>query len=231
MMINLAQKVGQKFVNSVFSQVHEKYDRANDLMSGFLHRKWKKDFVSMLSIKNDEKALDVACGSGDICRLLLKKTNNVVGCDISEEMLEVARKKVDGVEFAVRDAQNLEFKNESFNLVTCVFGIRNFEHVEKSIKEAFRVLKKGGTFAVMEFMPNAESKVFNCGYRLYVKNVLPKFDLLFKNDANSYDYFAKSILKFQTRESFVAMLEGCGFSVVTPSFANGAVGVFLCVKK
>jgi len=230
-MINLAQKVGQKFVNSVFSQVYGNYDRANDLMSCFLHRKWKKDFVEMLPVKNGDAVLDIACGSGDICKLLLQKTNSIVGCDISEEMLGIARKKVGGVEFQVQDASNLEFKNEEFDLITCVFGIRNFEQVEKSIDEAFRVLKKNGMFAIMEFLPNANGRVFNVGYQSYVKHVLPKFDFIFKNDANSYAYFSKSILEFQTRQHFTKLLESKGFKVVTPSFANGSVGVFLCVKR
>lgn len=230
-MINLAQKVGQKFVNSVFRDVHTNYDKANDVMSLFLHRKWKKDFVNMLNISSESKVLDLASGTGDIARLILKKTENVTLCDINEDMLSVAKSKTTGGTFTVADAQSLPFEPNSFDIITCVFGIRNFQELEKSVVEVYRVLKQGGTFAVMEFMPNAQGKFCNTAYKAYIKHCLPKYDLLFKNNSNSYSYLSQSILEFQTQEGFVQILKNIGFNVVTPSFMNGTVGVFLCVKK
>ncbi len=230
-MINLAQKVGQKFVNSVFKDVHTKYDQANDAMSLFLHRKWKKDFVSMLHINQNTKALDLASGTGDIAGLLLKHTHNVTLCDINEDMLSIAKKKINSGDFVLADAQNLPFKNESFNLVTCVFGIRNFQEIEKSICEVKRILTIGGKFAIMEFMPNAESSMINVLYRAYIKHILPKYDSLFTNSSNSYSYLSQSILEFQNREKFITLLENNGFSVVSPSIMNSTVGIFLCEKK
>ena len=230
-MINLAQKVGQKFVNSIFNDVHTKYDQANDAMSLFLHRKWKKDFVNMLNINQDTTALDLASGTGDIAKLLLKKTRNVILCDINEDMLTIAKKKINGGEFVLADAQNLPFKNESFNLVTCVFGIRNFQEIKKSICEVRRVLTAGGKFAIMEFMPNAENNTMNLLYQSYIKHILPKYDLLFKNSSNSYSYLSQSILEFQSRANFVTLLEDNGFSVISPSIMNSTIGIFLCEKK
>jgi ubiquinone/menaquinone biosynthesis methyltransferase len=230
-MINLAQKVGQKFINSVFKDVHTKYDQANDAMSLFLHRKWKKDFVKMLNITQATKALDLASGTGDIAKLLLKHTQNVTLCDINEDMLTIAKKKINGGEFIIADAQNLPFKNESFNLVTCVFGIRNFQEIEKSIGEVKRILTTGGKFAIMEFMPNAENSTINIVYQSYIKHILPKYDLLFKNSSNSYSYLSQSILEFQSRVNFITLLEDNGFSVISPSIMNSTVGIFLCEKK
>jgi demethylmenaquinone methyltransferase/2-methoxy-6-polyprenyl-1,4-benzoquinol methylase len=230
-MINLAQKVGQKFVNSVFKDVHTKYDQANDAMSLFLHRKWKKDFVSMLNINESSKVLDLASGTGDIAKLLLKKTRNVTLCDINEDMLTIAKKKINGGEFVLADAQKLPFENKSFDLVTCVFGIRNFQEIEKSIGEVRRVLTTGGKFAIMEFMPNAESSTINVLYRAYIKHILPKYDSLFTNSSNSYSYLSQSILEFQDREKFITLLENNGFSIVSPSIMNSTVGIFLCEKK
>ena len=230
-MINLAQKVGQKFINSVFKDVHTKYDQANDAMSLFLHRKWKKDFVKMLNVTQATKALDLASGTGDIAKLLLQHTPNVTLCDINEDMLTIAKTKINGGEFIIADAQSLPFQNESFNLVTCVFGIRNFQEIEKSIGEVKRILTKSGKFAIMEFMPNAENSTINIVYQSYIKHILPKYDLLFKNSSNSYSYLSQSILEFQSRANFITLLENNGFSVISPSIMNSTVGIFLCEKK
>lgn len=94
-MTNLAQKLGQKFVNSVFSSVHTNYDKANDAMSLFQHRKWKKDFISMLNISKESIVLDLASGTGDIVKLLLERglAKNITGSDINADMLEIAKRK------------------------------------------------------------------------------------------------------------------------------------------
>lgn len=229
-MINLAQKVGQEFVNSVFKNVHTKYDRANDAMSFFMHRKWKKDFVSMLNIHKVDKVLDVACGSGDITKLILEKTPNVIGCDISEEMLSIAKKKIPECVFQVEDAQQFSFDGASFDFITCVFGLRNFQEIEKSIVEMVRILKPNGTIAIMDFMPNADGYLFNKAYHSYIKYIIPKFDTIFKNDANSYEYFSQSIINFQSRDELKKILEKQNLHVITPSLCSGAVGIFLCKK-
>jgi demethylmenaquinone methyltransferase/2-methoxy-6-polyprenyl-1,4-benzoquinol methylase len=93
-MINLAGSLGQKFVNSVFSGVYKHYDKANDLMSFGLHRLWKKDFCNMLNVLNNDSVLDLASGTGDIAKILIQKTQNITLCDVSEEMLFIAKKEL-----------------------------------------------------------------------------------------------------------------------------------------
>lgn len=230
-MINLAGSLGQKFVNSVFSGVYKHYDKANDLMSFGLHRLWKKDFCNMLNVLNNDSVLDLASGTGDIAKILIQKTQNITLCDVSEKMLSIAKKRINGGNFVVADAKNLPFENNKFDFITCVFGIRNFQEVELSIKEAHRVLKSGGVFAIMEFMPSAENPLIDRLYHTYIKNVIPKYDLIFNSKTSSYDYFSKSILQFKNKKSFVEILESYGFSVVTPSKFYGSVGVFLCKKS
>lgn len=230
-MINLAQKVGQKFVNAVFKDVHTNYDKANDAMSLFLHRKWKRDFIKMLDISANDNVLDLASGTGDIANLLLQKTQNVTLCDINQQMLDVAKSKVSGGTFVLADAKNLPFESNSFDCITCVFGARNFQELEQSIEECHRVLKQGGTLAIMEFMPSSCTPLHNRVYRAYIKYVLPKYDSLFKNSSQSYTYLSQSILNFQTRCGMSTILKQAGFRVVTPSLMNGAVGVFSCIKK
>ena len=239
-MTNLAQKLGQKFVNSVFSSVHTNYDKANDAMSLFQHRKWKKDFISMLNISNGSIVLDLASGTGDIVKLLLERglAKNITGSDINADMLEIAKKKINGgkikndaVNFIIADAISLPFENATFDFLTCTFGIRNFQEIEKAVIEARRVLKKGGKFAIMEFLPEADKmhgKCFHKAHKFYIKTILPKFDKIFKNDSGSYEYLSKSILEFQNRENFTKLLESKGFSVISPTFCNGTVGVFIC---
>ncbi len=234
-MINLAQNVGQKFVNSVFSSVHTNYDKANDAMSLFQHRKWKKDFISMLNISRESKLLDLASGTGDILKLALERISpeNITGSDINPDMLAIAKKKIknDAVNFIIADATTLPFEDCSFDFLTCTFGIRNFQEIEKAIVEARRVLKKGGKFAIMEFMPEADKshgKTFHKAHKFYIKTILPKFDKIFKNDSGSYEYLSQSILAFQSRENFAKLLESKGFGVVSPTFCNGTIGVFIC---
>ena len=234
-MINLAQNLGQKFVNSVFSSVHTNYDKANDAMSLFQHRKWKKDFISMLNISKESIILDLASGTGDIVKLLLERAlaQNITGSDINPDMLEIAKKKIknEAVNFIIADAICLPFENSTFDFITCTFGIRNFQEIEKAIVEARRVLKKGGKFAIMEFLPEADKmhgKIFHKAHKFYIKTVLPKFDKIFKNDSGSYEYLSKSILEFQSRERFAKLLESKGFSVISPTFCNGTIGVLIC---
>jgi demethylmenaquinone methyltransferase/2-methoxy-6-polyprenyl-1,4-benzoquinol methylase len=234
-MINLAQNLGQKFVNSVFSSVHTNYDKANDAMSLFQHRQWKKDFISMLNISKESIILDLASGTGDIVNLLLERAvaKNITGSDINPDMLEIAKKKIknEAVNFIIADAICLPFENATFDFLTCTFGIRNFQEIEKAIVEARRVLKKGGKFAIMEFLPEADKmhgKIFHKAHKFYIKTVLPKFDKIFKNDSGSYEYLSKSILAFQSREKFAKLLESKGFDVISPTFCNGTIGVFIC---
>jgi demethylmenaquinone methyltransferase/2-methoxy-6-polyprenyl-1,4-benzoquinol methylase len=231
MVMNLAKKVGQGFVNSVFTGVHNNYDKANDAMSLFLHRKWKKDFVEMLGVANETNVLDVASGTGDIAKLMLQKTKFVTLADINPQMLEIAKKKVGDVETAVCDASKMPFEDDTFDLITCVFGIRNFQEIEQAIVEMKRVLKPNGRLAIMEFMPNAQGKIQNKLYHIYLKKILPHYDKIFKNEENSYQYLADSILAFASKEDFARTLKNHGFGVITPSLAEGAVGCFLCSKN
>lgn len=230
--MNLAQNLGQKFVNSVFSSVYSNYDKANDAMSFFTHRKWKKDFVNMLGISCDMKVLDIASGTGDIAKLLLKKTLNVTIADINAQMLELAKVKIGAkVEAFVCDAASMPFEDRSFDVITCVFGIRNFANIEDSLTEMKRILKPNGKLAIMEFMPNVEGEVQNKLYKGYLQRILPQYDRVFKNDEQSYQYLADSILAFQCREDFTRTLQDQGFDVISPTLAFGAIGIFLCCKK
>jgi len=111
-MINLAQKLGQKFVNSVFSSVHTNYDKANDAMSLFQHRKWKKDFISMLNISKESIILDLASGTGDIVKLLLERSlaKNITGSDINPDMLAVGMERAEELDIGGLSWSELKMK-------------------------------------------------------------------------------------------------------------------------
>ena len=156
-------KERQHRVNSVFSEVAELYDLMNDLMSGGLHRLWKGDFVTMLNPPKGERTfrhLDVAGGTGDVAMKVIGRGGSgcrSVICDISSEMLDVGRRRVEKaglssqIELIEGNAEQLPFEAGSFDAYTIAFGIRNVTHIDRALGEAFRVLRPGGRFLCLEF--------------------------------------------------------------------------------
>ena len=144
-------------VQKIFDKVSNKYDLMNDFMSLGIHRFWKKDLINMMSPSKDTKLIDVACGTGDIGKLFLESVNYkalVYNVDPNKNMINEGKKKfknIDSIKWFVNSAENLKFKDNFFDFYTISFGLRNTKDIDKSIKEAFRVLKPGGKFLCLEF--------------------------------------------------------------------------------
>ena len=144
-------------VQKVFNKVSNKYDLMNDFMSLGFHRLWKKDLINMMSPSKNSKLIDVACGTGDIGKLFLDTVNYegvVYNVDPNKNMINEGKKKfknIDNIKWYVNSAENLKFRNNYFDFYTISFGLRNTKNIDKSIKEAFRVLKPGGKFLCLEF--------------------------------------------------------------------------------
>ena len=144
-------------VQEVFDKVSNKYDLMNDFMSLGLHRLWKKDLINMMSPSKNSKLIDVACGTGDIGKLFLDSVNYngvVYNVDPNKNMINEGKKKfknIDSIKWFVNSAENLKFKDNYFDFYTISFGLRNTKDIDKSIKEAFRVLKPGGTLKIMVY--------------------------------------------------------------------------------
>jgi demethylmenaquinone methyltransferase / 2-methoxy-6-polyprenyl-1,4-benzoquinol methylase len=219
------QKSGK--VREVFASVAPSYDIMNDLMSGGLHRIWKKFTVDLANVKQGEKVLDVASGSGDLAMTFAKLAgaNNVWQTDINEAMLKVGRDRLinQGVSLpaALCDAEKLPFASESFDLVTVAFGLRNMTHKEIALAEMTRVLKTGGRLLVLEFSKVHES--LKKAYDLYSFNLLPLMGKYVAKDEASYRYLAESIRMHPDQDALKEMLTSAGLSRV--EYFNLTAGV------
>lgn len=214
-------------VREVFASVAPNYDIMNDLMSGGLHRLWKKFTVDLANVKPGEKVLDVASGSGDLALAFAKTAGaeNVWQTDINEAMLRVGRDRLvnHGLALpnALCDAETLPFASESFDLLTVAFGLRNMTHKEVALAEMTRVLKPGGRLLVLEFSKVHET--LKKPYDVYSFNLLPLLGKWVAKDEASYRYLAESIRMHPDQETLKTMMEGVGLSRV--EYFNLTAGV------
>ena len=202
-------------VGEVFSSVARRYDVMNDVMSGGLHRLWKNRFVARVKPRTGENILDMAGGTGDIAFRMIRQGAQVTVSDINADMLEVGRQRAEkrelkGLTWKVENAEALTFSDGSFDAYTIVFGIRNVTRIPDALKEAHRVLKRGGRFYCMEFS-RSDWPGFSELYDAWSKNVIPKLGKAIADDEASYKYLVESIQRFPRPEQFRAMVTEAGF--------------------
>jgi demethylmenaquinone methyltransferase/2-methoxy-6-polyprenyl-1,4-benzoquinol methylase len=205
-------------VREVFESVAGKYDVMNDLMSFGLHRLWKKFTLQIAGIRPGQTILDLAGGTGDLAYAIRNKMGaegRVICSDINAEMLAEGRAKIINkgsigeIEYVLADAEALPFPDNSFDLITMAFGLRNVTFKERCLASAYAKLKPGGKFIVLEFSkPNAFLKP---AYDLYSFSILPRMGQLIANDADSYRYLAESIRMHPDQESLQTMFYAAGF--------------------
>ena len=207
-------------VRAVFASVAGKYDVMNDLMSFGVHRLWKQFTLSLTGLRPGQHALDVAGGTGDLARGMLKQVGRegrVVLSDINPKMLEIGRDRlldaghVGNVEFIVADAERLPFDDDSFDCLTIGFGLRNVTDKAAALRSMYRVLKPGGQLLVLEFSTPVAPGLKPL-YDAYSFQVLPLLGRLVANDAASYRYLAESIRQHPNQEVMLEMLQSAGFS-------------------
>jgi demethylmenaquinone methyltransferase/2-methoxy-6-polyprenyl-1,4-benzoquinol methylase len=216
----------QQLVNEVFSEVADRYDLMNDLMSAGLHRLWKDDLITMLAPPKAAQPftlLDIAGGTADIAVRYAQAGGpccRAVVCDINPEMLAVGRRKVetaglsDRIEFVTGNAETLPFADRSFDACTVGFGIRNVTHLDRALKEAYRVLKTGGRFLCLEFS-HVDVPILDRLYDLHSFQVIPRLGELAAGSSEPYQYLVESIRKFPPQEQFASMIRAAGFERVT----------------
>jgi ubiquinone/menaquinone biosynthesis methyltransferase len=221
-------------VKNIFSRVAKKYDLMNDLMSGGSHRLWKNQMIKQIDFINNMQIIDLAGGTGDIAISMAKIIESKgLNCqieivDINPQMLEVGRSRaVDNnlfksLNFVESDGENLPYPDETFDLFTIAFGIRNFTNIDKGLKEANRVLKKGGKFLCLEFS-KVDDIFLQKIYDTYSFKIIPKIGEFVLQDGESYQYLVESIRKFPDQKTFKKMIEEVGFREV--SFKNLTFGV------
>jgi demethylmenaquinone methyltransferase/2-methoxy-6-polyprenyl-1,4-benzoquinol methylase len=202
-------------VGKVFSSVARRYDLMNDLMSGGLHRLWKDRFVARVKPRPGEQILDMAGGTGDVAFRLARRGAHVTVADINADMLEVGRKRaevrgVTGLKWQVENAEVLTFGDSTFDAYTIVFGIRNVSDIPAALREAHRVLKRGGRFYCMEFS-SSDWPGFSTAYETWADKVIPRLGKAIADDEESYRYLVESIRRFPRPEKFRAMVANAGF--------------------
>ena len=202
-------------VGAVFSSVARRYDLMNDLMSGGMHRLWKDRFVNRVKPRAGEHILDMAGGTGDIAFRMARRGARVTVSDINADMLAEGQKRadakaLDGLSWQVENAERLSFPDSSFDAYTIVFGIRNVTDIPSALREAHRVLKRGGRFFCMEFS-SSDWPGFANVYEAYSSRVIPKVGKLVTHDEDSYRYLVESIRRFPRPSAFKAMVADAGF--------------------
>ncbi len=222
------EKAGR--VQGVFNSVASKYDIMNDVMSVGIHRIWKEAMMDWLAPRSGQKLLDVAGGTGDISFKFLKRagSGHATVLDLTEPMLIEGRKRAeadkmaDSIDWVVGDAMALPFEDNTFDVFTISFGIRNVTRPQDALAEAYRVLKSGGRLVVLEFshLPNDGMQKL---YDLYSFNVIPQMGKMIAGDRDSYQYLVESIRKFPDQETFLAMIRDAGFE--NAKYRNLTMGV------
>lgn len=202
-------------VGDVFASVAARYDLMNDAMSGGMHRLWKDRFVARVKPQKDESILDMAGGTGDIAFRMAKHGAHITVADINPAMLGVGmeradKRKIDGLVWSEQNAETLDFADRSFDGYTIAFGIRNVTDIPKALREAHRVLKRGGRFFCLEFS-TVTWPGFADVYDQYSHKLVPKLGKLLANDEDSYRYLIESIRRFPDMPTFERMIGEAGF--------------------
>jgi demethylmenaquinone methyltransferase/2-methoxy-6-polyprenyl-1,4-benzoquinol methylase len=223
-------------VREVFDSVAPKYDLMNDLMSAGLHRVWKRYTTLVANVREGQHVLDIAAGTGDLTRSFAKSAGRsglVVHTDINEAMLRTGRDRLldEGVVVPsmVCDAEALPFADESFDLVSVAFGLRNMTHKDKALAEMCRVLKPRGKLLVLEFSKVA--KPLEKAYDWYSFKVLPRIGKVVAGDDASYRYLAESIRMHPDQQALKGLMQAQGFGHVDyHNMTGGMVALHVGIK-
>lgn len=223
------QKVAM--VADVFHSVAAKYDIMNDVMSMGIHRLWKRFTIDCSGVRPGQQVLDLAGGTGDIAALFSKRvgpTGKVVLADINESMLNVGRDKlrdlglINNIEFVQANAEALPFADNSFDIISIGFGLRNVTDKDAALRSMFRVLKPGGRLLVLEFSKPTHEWLSKA-YDLYSFRLLPFMGQLIANDKESYQYLAESIRMHPDQETLKQMMVDAGFAEVSYHNMTGGI--------
>lgn len=215
--VDAAEKT--KLVQGVFDSVATKYDIMNDVMSGGVHRLWKDRFVRMIRPRAGLHYLDVAGGTGDISFRIRKKAGKnarITLCDLDEQMLRVGRDRsidkgmMNEFEWITGNAESLPLPDNSVDVYTIAFGLRNVARIDTALSEAVRVLKPGGRFFCLEFS-HVNDPFFADLYDKYSYALIPKMGEIIANDRDSYQYLVESIRKFPKQKDLVERMKQAGF--------------------
>ncbi len=208
----------KKQVEQMFDNIAFRYDFLNHFLSVGIDRLWRKKTIKKLESLKPMRILDIATGTGDLAISMLKlKPMEITGIDISEEMLAYGRNKIKKlgadniIHFEKGDGEQIAFPDDTFDAVSVAFGVRNFENLQKGLKEVFRVLKPSGMFVILEFS-KPRNKIFRFFYYVYFFKLVPLFGKLFSRDHRAYSYLPESVNSFPSGDDFIKLLINAGFA-------------------
>lgn len=233
--MSLTNRVSEEEVHNIFSRVAPKYDVMNNIISLGIQKKWRRLFLDTLNPENQNNFLDLCCGTGDSTIDLLKKGDRVVGLDFNEPMLKIAKRKSkekkldESIDWVKGNAMDLPFRDDSFDLVTICFGLRNVPDARQVTSEVYRVLKPGGCFAVLE-MSQPTNPVIKLGWNLYFK-LFPYFAKLTRNKVADYRYLSKTSKTFFSAVQLKELMEEKGFKDVSVTKLTWGVGAIHIGQK
>ena len=207
-------------IREMFDSISSRYDILNRVISGGLDIKWRENIVRLIEPKKPKKILDVATGTGDLA-IALGETlaSEIIGIDISEQMLEIGKKKVErnqlqkNIKMEIGDGEKINYPNNYFDAVTVSFGVRNFENLDKGLLEIYRVLKPGSELVILE-TSIPQSFPLNYLYHLYTLYFLPLIGSFFSKDKSAYKYLSSSAKSFPFGKAFNKILKKNGFVVI-----------------
>ena len=218
------------FVKSVFDQVFDKYDLMNDFMSFGIHRLWKKNLISMMNPSKGKKLIDVACGTGDIGKLYLDNTvtdGQITCVDPNKGMIDKGKIKLSNyknINWIISKAEKLPLQKNLFDYYTISFGLRNTENLDKSLSEAYRVLKPGGRFFCLEFSKIQNEKL-ELIYKQYSK-LIPIIGKYVVGQKEPYEYLIESIENFINQEELLNLMKKNNFKKCSyRNLSNGIVSI------
>ncbi len=235
-MESASRQSSENSVGRMFDRIAPVYDKLNHILSFGMDFLWRRRLACLIDKEKQLKILDLASGTGDLLITLLKRNPNIIGVtglDISENMLAICRKKIAGYNFAEKvslvcaDACSSGLSDNSFDIVTMGFGIRNTPDASKTLSEIFRLLKPGGETLILEFsIPS--TKAFRFVYLLYLRYCIPFIGRLISGDKDAYRYLNTSIEKFCEQENFSSLMRKAGFSNVSMLFLTFGI---VCIYK
>jgi demethylmenaquinone methyltransferase / 2-methoxy-6-polyprenyl-1,4-benzoquinol methylase len=225
-------------ISSMFNSIAGKYDFLNHFLSLGIDRGWRRKLVKFIKSKSPAKVLDLACGTGDLTISLYKAGLEVIGVDIADKMLGMARAKNSSLKgskvpkpiYTLASADLIPQPDGSFDAVTIAFGIRNFENRSQSLNEIKRILNDNGSLAILEFA-TPRNILWRSMFNLYFKNILPLIGRMISKDSNAYSYLPESVKSFPQYQGFCNELSDQGFTNVQYRSLTGGVAVLYTAKK
>jgi demethylmenaquinone methyltransferase/2-methoxy-6-polyprenyl-1,4-benzoquinol methylase len=225
-------------VAEMFNNIAHRYDFLNRFMSAGIDIGWRKKAIKEISDIRPKVILDVATGTADVALLTYKMLhpNKIIGVDISEGMLNLGKEKIAklklqrSIELQIGDSESLDFEDNYFDAITVAFGVRNFENLEKGLKEILRVLKPRGKFVVLE-CSKPTKKGFKGFYNFYMNKIMPSFGSIFSGNKQAYLYLNNSVQAFPEGQQFLNIMNGAGFTQTYLKTLSLGVCTIYCGSK